>query len=68
MTKFKKWRLDNNYSQQDVATAVGCHLNTVCNWDFKDKISVQYKEKFVEVYGIEPVELGLETDYRIRKK
>ena len=68
MTEFKKWRLDNNYSQQDVATALGCHLQTVSNWDTKDKMYYGYREKFIEIYNVDPEDLGFKTDYRQLKK
>lgn len=65
MTNFKKWRLDNNYSQRTVAKALGCHVNTVCNWDIKDTMNYKYREKFIEVYDIDPEQdLGLKVVYR----
>lgn len=69
MTKFKEWRLENKLSQQAIADALGCHVNSVRNWDFKDKMNYVYVERFKEVYEVDPaVELGFTVDEQVLKK
>ena len=68
VTSFKKWRQENGFSQRDVADNLGCHVNTVINWDYKDQMNIAYAKKFKEIYEVDPIDLGFAIDDRVLKK
>ena len=66
MTTLQDWRIQNGYSLNTIAESVGSSVQTVANWQNGKAISAFKRQRFIEVFDVDPVEdFGLNLDLRI---
>ena len=62
----REWRRQKNKSITVMAKELGVGTTSIKNWSNYKAISYKCRERFIEVYGIDPLDLGLPLEQRGR--
>ena len=53
--KLVQWRLDQCYTQQELADLLDCHRNTVWSWEKGGKIDSRRRQIWIHNFNIDPI-------------
>ena len=60
----REWRRQINRSLTEMAEELGVSRTSIKNWQRYEAISYKCRKKFIDVYDIDPLELGIPLENR----